>query len=220
MRGSRNTKEFWTDHADSIEGGFPGELEKYLELEEERIVGHCRDKGPGMFLEAGCGRGRIMDKVLPHCKRIIGVDYSPTMVRVCYERFRSNPGVRIYEEDISGMHFPNGFFDMVTLAFNTLGNIDTGKEGVLLELKRVLKPDGDLLISAYSEKAGDIQRETYQMLGLEILKEDCGRIYTGEGLVSQRFSKEELYAWLRVCGLNGEIEPLTDIGYFAVAGKG
>jgi ubiquinone/menaquinone biosynthesis C-methylase UbiE len=220
MKCPRSAKEFWTDHADLIDNGFPGELEKYLELEEERVIGYCKDKKPGIVLEAGCGRGRIIERVLPCCGMVIGVDYSPEMVRVCSERFSGNPDVRIYEEDISGMHFRDDYFDLVTLTFNTLGNTDMAKEGVLLEMKRVLKPDGGLLISVYSEKAGEIQRETYQMLGLDILKESDKTIYTREGLVTQRFSKEELYAWLQVCGLNGEIEPLTDMAYFAVAEKG
>jgi len=215
---NRTAKEFWTDHPTSIDGTlFPKRLTAYLKEEENRIKQYCQDKNPGLVLEAGCGRGRIIDIVLPYCEQIRGVDYSPSMARFSTKKFRENPKVRIYQEDISQMHFPDSHFDLGILAFNTLGNTDTNKEKVLLELKRVIKPEADMLISVYSENSRDTQYETYKRLGLEILKEENNRIYTREGLASQRFSREDLEAWLQVCGLKGEIDSLADIGYLVTA---
>ncbi len=220
MLETRTTKEFWTDHPDSIDGTMlPEKLKEYLQAEEEKIKQYCQENRPDLVLEAGCGRGRIIETIMPYCKKIIGVDYSPTMARFCSERFKSNPNIRIYEGDISQTHFQDGYFDLGILAFNTLGNTDTNKERVLLELRRVLQPQGKLLVSVYSERARDIQYETYQKLGLDILKEENDRIHTREGLVSQRFSVKDLEAWLQVCGLRGEIESLNDISYFLIARK-
>jgi len=223
MLETRTTKEFWTDHSDSIDGTLlPEKLKEYLQAEEERIKQYCRKNHPNLVLEAGCGRGRTIEAIKPikpHCEKIIGIDYSPTMARFCSEKFKGNPNIRIYEEDISQTHFSDSFFDLSILAFNTLGNTDTNKEKALLELRRVLQLQGELLISVYSEKARDVQHDAYKKLGLNILKEENNRIYTREGLVSQRFSMGDLEAWLQVCGFRGEIEPLNDISYFVIARK-
>lgn len=219
---SRTTKEFWTDHPNSIlDNVLSKTLREYLKAEEEKIKEHCQKTEPKFILEAGCGQGRVIEIVLPHSEKVIGVDYSPSMVRICSEKFREHKKVKVYEEDMSDMHFPDEHFDLVILAFNTLGNIDTNKEKVLLEAKRVLKPEGTILLSVYSENAREVQHETYKKLGLNVLKEENNRIYTREGLVSQRFSKEDLKAWLQVCGLQmqGSIESILDIGYIVKAGK-
>jgi len=220
MLETRTTKDFWTDHSDSIDGTLlPEKLKEYLQAEEERIKQYCQENHPELVLEAGCGRGRIIEAIMPYCKKIIGIDYSPTMAGFCSKKFRGNSNIRIYEEDISQTHFQDDYFDLGILAFNTLGNTDTNKEKALLGLRRVLQPQGELLISVYSEKARDVQHDTYQKLGLNILKEENNRIYTREGLVSQRFSTRDLEAWLQVCGFKGEIEPLNDISYFVIARK-
>ncbi len=212
---------FWKSHPDSIAASapYPNELLDYLAAEENRLVKLCKTVPSGVVLEAGCGRGRIIGKILPHCKKVVGMDYSPALVKACLKRFRSEKKATVLERNISSTGFPDNHFDIAILAFNTLGNTDTDKEKILLELKRVLKINGRLAISVYSENAIRVQRKTYRSLGLNVAKEENGRIYTREGLVSQRFSKPELEAWLRVCGLNGDVEPLTSIGYFAVARK-
>ncbi len=214
---NRTAKDFWTDHLTSLdETLFPKELLEFLRAEEGRIKQYCQDKKPRVVLEAGCGRGRIIEVISPYCEQIRGVDYSPAMARFSTKRFKDNPRIRIYQEDISQMHFPNGSFDLEILAFNTLGNTDTNKEKVLLELKRVLRPDANMLISVYSENSREVQCDTYKRLGLDVFKEENSRIYTREGLVSQRFSKLDLEAWMQVCGLRGDIDSLTDIGYFVI----
>jgi ubiquinone/menaquinone biosynthesis C-methylase UbiE len=216
----RTAKEFWTDHSDSIDGSLlPEKLREYLQTEEERIKQYCQENHPDLVLEAGCGKGRIIEAITPDCKKIIGIDYSPTMARFCSEKFKGDSNIRVYEEDISQTHFQDGYFDLSILAFNTLGNTDTNKEKALLELRRILQSQGELLVSVYSEKARDVQYDTYKNLGLNVLKEENDRIYTREGLVSQRFSVRDLEAWLQVCGFKGEIEPLNDISYFAIARK-
>ncbi len=216
---NRTAKDFWTDHSASLdETLFPKGLLEFLRAEERRIKQHCQEKKPKLVLEAGCGRGRIIEVISPYCEQVRGVDYSPSMARFSTKKFKDNTRIRIYQEDISQMHFPNDSFDLGILAFNTLGNTDTKKEKVLLELKRILEPGADMLISVYSEHSRDVQYDTYRRLGLDILKEENDRVYTREGLVSQRFSKADLQAWMQVCGLRGDIDSLTNIGYFVIAG--
>ncbi|HJX50380.1 MAG TPA: class I SAM-dependent methyltransferase [Candidatus Nanoarchaeia archaeon] len=218
---NRTAKDFWTDHSTSLdETLFPKELIEFLRAEEGRIRQYCQEKKPKLVLEAGCGRGRIIEVISPYCKQVRGVDYSPAMARFSTKKFRDNPQIKIYQEDISQMHFPNNSFDLGILAFNTIGNTNTNKEKVLLELKRVLKPDAEMLISAYSEHSKAVQLDIYKRLGLDILKEENNRVYTREGLVSQRFSKTDLEAWMQVCGLRGNIDSLTKIGYFVIARGG
>ena len=104
MLERRTTKEFWIDHSESIdETLLPEKLKEYLQAEEGRIIQYCQENHPDLVLEAGCGKGRIIEAIMPHCKKIIGIDYSPTMARFCSERFKGNSNIRIYQNIFSSL---------------------------------------------------------------------------------------------------------------------
>lgn len=109
--------------------------------------------GPGMaVLDIGCGRGEI----IRHCARLgadaFGVDYAPVAVRMTRDLIQteqSNPPpgrMGVCLADAKRLPFPDEHFDRV-LMFDVVEHLYPWElHQALLEARRVLKPDGRLII--------------------------------------------------------------------------
>lgn len=110
-------------------------------------------------LDFGCGCGRIIRHWhnLSHIK-LSGVDYNPFLVRWCQAnlKFASFKTNRLYKE----IEYKNEEFDFI-YAISTFAHLTEFLQYFWLgELKRILKPDGLLLISAQGTKC--IQKLSYE----------------------------------------------------------
>jgi len=88
-------------------------------------------------LDLGCGEGRLTRDLLAAGHRVVGLDYSPSMVRAFREAGPEPPVVRA---DASALPFPDQAFDLV-VAFMSLFNLDD-MPGSLAEVARTLQPNG------------------------------------------------------------------------------
>lgn len=108
---------------------------------------------PGMVvLDIGCGRGEIVR----HCARlgadVFGIDYAPVAVRMTRDLMRAEPQqagrgrIGIGLADAKRLPFPDGCFDRV-LMFDVVEHLYPWElHNALLEVQRVLKPDGRLIV--------------------------------------------------------------------------
>jgi len=106
---------------------------------------------PGMWvLDVGCGRGEILRRCARLGAQAYGVDYAPVALRmarglaVADEETRSTVGV--YRADAKGLPFPAASFDRV-LMFDLVEHLHPWElDQALAEARRVLRPDGRLII--------------------------------------------------------------------------
>jgi ubiquinone/menaquinone biosynthesis C-methylase UbiE len=106
---------------------------------------------PGMkVLDVGCGRGEI----LRHCARLgadaYGIDYAIVAVQLSQEVIQGTdraPGkTGVSQADAKRLPFPSGYFDRV-LVFDVVEHLYPWElHESLLEIYRVLKPDGRLIV--------------------------------------------------------------------------
>jgi SAM-dependent methyltransferase len=93
-------------------------------------------------LDLGCGEGRLSRDLKARDYRVVGVDSSPTLVRLAHE---ADPDIEVYVTDAAALPFAGGTFDLV-VAFMSLHDVTDLTETVR-EVARVLVPQGRLCLA-------------------------------------------------------------------------
>jgi SAM-dependent methyltransferase len=100
--------------------------------------------GRGLACDLGCGPGEVAHYLHGRGVEMTGVDLSPRMVTVAR---RLNPGVEFNEGNMLALDVASGAWAGIA-AFYSIIHIPRDKVGqALQEMKRVLQPDGRLLLA-------------------------------------------------------------------------
>jgi ubiquinone/menaquinone biosynthesis C-methylase UbiE len=123
-----------------------------------------------VVLDVGCGGGKTVNrlaKLAPNGK-VYGVDYSEDSVKVATEQNKKliKAGrVKILHASVEALPFPDNFFDLVT-AVETYYFWPNLVEN-LTEIRRVLKPEGQILLinEAYKHEKFEKRNKKFAKLG-------------------------------------------------------
>lgn len=119
-----------------------------------RVVSQIADAQYGTMLDVATGTG---DLAIAAAKRspelsVKGVDIAVSMLKKAMQKIEKNGlanRVEVAEGDAENLKFENHTFDVVTAAFG-VRNFENVHKG-LLEMYRVLKPQGDIIILEFSK---------------------------------------------------------------------
>lgn len=114
----------------------------------------CRD---AHVLDAACGEGYGAALLAQFADRVVGVDISEDAVAHARQRYKGFPNLEFETADVTCLPFPDSSFDRV-VSFETLEHLQE-QELLLREFRRVLKPEGLLILSSpdkavYSDQEG------------------------------------------------------------------
>ena len=114
----------------------------------ETTVARIRTLQPADVLEIGCGTGLLLLRIAPHCKRYVGLDFSPAVIARLQEQLVQTPAladrVQLREGYADHLdHFAEDSFDTVIINsalqyFPNLSYLDRVLRGAL----RLVKPGG------------------------------------------------------------------------------
>jgi demethylmenaquinone methyltransferase/2-methoxy-6-polyprenyl-1,4-benzoquinol methylase len=103
----------------------------------------------GSVLDLCTGTGTLLThlqaKVGPN-GQVVGVDFSPGMLKVAREKTKSFANVCLVEADAGCLPFADGTFDAITCSHAFYELKGETKEWALQEIVRVLRPSGDFLM--------------------------------------------------------------------------
>src|SRR2546422_279428 len=96
------------------------------------------------LLEVGYGSGVFMPELAPRARELYGIDIHDQEKQVAEVLVQHDISARLFQGDVTHMAFPDNFFDAV-IAVSTLEFVND-QESACQELKRVLTPDGFLIV--------------------------------------------------------------------------
>lgn len=130
-------------------------------------LSHVKIEPDFTVLDVGCGGGRTIGKLAGYAVegRVFGIDYSKDMVQYSIEQNKQlvvGGRIMVLEGSVEKMSFPNAFFDLVTAVetYYFWSNLPKA----FREIRRVLKPDGKLLMINEMIKDGNFERENAQTI--------------------------------------------------------
>ena len=110
-------------------------------LWHKKHIGTLPYRGEGKVLDIGCGAGRHLARLKKYGWDAYGIDISERVAQMARDQF----GLEVVQGDILEHQFPEEAFDIVTMWFS-LEHMPEPRQ-VLLEVNRILKPGGLLIIS-------------------------------------------------------------------------
>lgn len=117
------------------------------------------------LLDLGCGIGRVAAALAPDAAEVVGVDVSAAMVDQARRRTTSLRNARFEAVDGRVLPFPEASFDAVIAADSFPYLVRAGiLHAQLAELRRVLRPGGDLLVFNWSYR-GDEEADAREAAG-------------------------------------------------------
>jgi demethylmenaquinone methyltransferase/2-methoxy-6-polyprenyl-1,4-benzoquinol methylase len=141
---------------------------------------------PGRIVDLATGTGDLalaVQKKLPDAE-VTGVDFLPEMLELA----RRKGLCKTILADAMKLPFPDASFDCVTIAFG-LRNMENWKDA-LVEMSRVLRPDGRLLVLEFSLPTVSIVRTIYRfylhrclpLLGSFLTRKKSAYDYLGDSI--------------------------------------
>lgn len=106
-----------------------------------RLLEPCLKSGSGWLLDAGCGTGALLTELQQQARHVVGLDLEPLALR--YARQRGE--FALVQARLEALPFRSNTFDAIT-ALDVLEHLPDDRPA-LRELRRVLKPDGVLIIT-------------------------------------------------------------------------
>ncbi len=106
-------------------------------------------------LDLCTGTGDLLPRLEKKFGKVVGADFCGPMLKVAAERFNGeSKRFELVEADAMALPFPDQTFDTVTVSFG-VRNFRDLKVG-LIEIKRVLKKEGEVLILEFGQPSGFI----------------------------------------------------------------
>lgn len=118
-----------------------------------------RAAGHGLVADVGCGPGRLTAHLDALGLDVLGLDLSPGMLAVARG---DHPGLRFAEASMTALPLPDGGLAGLVAWYSLIHVPPPDVPGVLRELRRVLRPGGELLLAF---QVGDELRHHEQAYG-------------------------------------------------------
>jgi SAM-dependent methyltransferase len=199
-----NVQKSYDEVAEEYTSRFFHELE-YKPL-DRALLDHLAKEvhGLGLVADLGCGPGHMARYLHEHGVAVLGIDLSPRMVELAW---KLNPGIPFEQGDMRALDVEDGAWVGI-VAFNSMIHFPRPHVvPVLREFRRVLRPNGLLLLSFWQ---GQEVRHVEEWLGKPVW------------LDGVFFEREELEGYLKQVGFVieeniGEVRYAGDVwprGYF------
>lgn len=147
------------------------EMKRRIEI----ILGKLKPVPNEKILDLGCGVGTFAYHCAKAEANTWGLDYSYESIKAAKElcdKFEVAKNTNFLVHDVkNGLPFSDSFFDKIVVSDFIEHITHKQKIGTLTDMKRVLKPDGTIIVftpNGLREKLGEIKRKLQRLIGIEV----------------------------------------------------
>lgn len=188
----------------------PPRVQNYLNAEiaftEQKI------QSSDSILELGCGYGRILDQLSKKASLVTGIDTSLESLKLAQTEMDHHQNIHLVQMNASTLGFNSNRFDGVLCLQNGLSAFHESPEAVLKEAIRVVRKNGWILLSSYSEQFWQNRLEWFEiqsdhgLIGkIDFQKTGNGVIVGKDGFRATTFSTEDFLILTSKFNLKPEI---------------
>lgn len=168
-------------------------------------------------LDIGCGDGRNILSLVSITTDIVGLDIDEKAVKDATKNLERFPDVKIVQGSAFNLPFEDSVFENVILSM-TLVNLGDNKIKALQEMKRVMVPQGKLIVSVYSENALKHRLAMYEKIKLPVKEiSEKGGVVFDESVgahTSEQFSFQDICDLVTLVGLKvADHKEVSDLAY-------
>ena len=131
---------------------------------KDKIVAISRKYDFSNILDLCCGLGKQCVMLDKQGFTVTGIDSSQAMLRKA--RKISPSAIEYLEKDAGNTHFEANTFDCIILCFSLHEKEQDKREKIIEEAKRLVKPEGKIIIVEYSTSRGYSEKIIFRLLGL------------------------------------------------------
>ena len=153
------------DYKETVKAGYNKISKRYLEdrtidSQDVRLLDDLIARLPdnAKVLDAGCGSGRPVAKLLNERFYVTGVDFSEAQIELARETV---PGARFICRDMTKLNFPENEFDAIVSYYAIIHIPREEHRALLVDFYRMLKPGGLTLLCLGAENLVDDIDEDY-----------------------------------------------------------
>ena len=136
-------------------------VQKYLEAELSFSLAYVRPNA--QVLELDCGYGRVLQRLLPIAKTVIGIDTSLASLAMAVESVGSSLQLSVAAMDAAQLGFSSGTFDLTLCVQNGISAFKRDPRRLIAEAVRVTRPGGTVLLSTYAAKFWNHRLEWFRI---------------------------------------------------------
>lgn len=163
----------------------------YKNSPRKKVLEAIKDQDTILDLCTGTATNAIqISQVKPNTK-IVGIDLSKDMLRIADDKLKKSniKNVKLYYMDATHMKFNDKYFDKIIISLVLHELEDTLAEQILKEARRVLKNDGEIIVTEW--ETSNITWRKIVFFPIHILEPKTYRA----------FIKKDLYAYFKKFGL-------------------
>jgi SAM-dependent methyltransferase len=160
----------------------PPRVRAYLDGEIEFVLG--RASRSTLALELGCGYGRVLEKLIPEMRAVVGVDTSLPSLKMALEFLGRSRSLSLLAMDAVCMGFRDRVFDLTICIQNGISAFATDVSALFKEAVRVTRSGGVVLFSSYSPRFWRYRLEWFELQASEGLLGEIDYEATGDGVIT------------------------------------
>lgn len=159
----------------------PARAKRYLEAEIEFVLNKITPSA--MVLELGCGYGRVLQRLAPKARKVVGIDTSYGSLVLARDMNGDTPLYELCQMNAVELGFCDRAFDMVVCIQNGISAFKVDQRDLIKEAIRVTRSGGIALFSSYSERFWETRVEWFQIQSEEGLIGEIDYDATGDGVI-------------------------------------